>query len=59
MGAIAGETGIPSRSISKIDIFDRHAFIDVSSQHSSLILQASDGKYKLRGKSVRLKFVTN
>ena len=58
VGAIAGETGIPSRSIGKIDIFDRHAFVDVSEQHSSFILQASDGKYKLRGKAVRLKLAT-
>jgi ATP-dependent RNA helicase DeaD len=55
VGAIAGETGINSRSIGKIDIFDRHAFVDVSERDMRQILQASDGKYKLRGKSVRLK----
>ncbi|MCJ7520562.1 MAG: DbpA RNA binding domain-containing protein [Anaerolineaceae bacterium] len=55
LGAIAGETGIPSRSIGKIDIFDRHTFVDVSGRDLSHILKASDGKYKLRGKSVRLK----
>ncbi len=55
VGAIAGETGIPSRSIGKIDIFDRHAFVDVSERDFTRILQASDGQYKLRGKAVRLK----
>ena len=59
VGAIAGETGIPSRSIGKIDIFDRHAFVDVSGNDLSHILKASDGKYKLRGKSVRLKLASN
>jgi len=58
VGAIAGETGIPSRSIGKIDIFDKHAFVDVSEQHSLQILKASDGNYKLRGKAVRLKLTT-
>jgi hypothetical protein len=31
VGAIAGKTGIPSRSIGKIDIFDRHAFKELLS----------------------------
>ncbi len=59
VGAIAGETGINSRSIGKIDIFDRHAFVDVSEQDFTRILQASDGKYKLRGKAVRLKLAAH
>jgi hypothetical protein len=46
------------RSIGKIDIFDRHAFVDVSKQHSSFILKASNGKYKLRGKAVMLKLAS-
>jgi len=58
-GALAGETVTPSRSIGKIDIFDRHAFVDVSEQHSTFILKASDGRYKLRGKAVRLKLAAN
>ena len=54
VGAIAGETGIPSRAIGRIDIFDRYAFVDVDEQHSRTVIQGSDGKYKLRGKAVRL-----
>ena len=59
VGAIAGETGINSRSIGKIDIFDRHAFVDVSERDFTHILQSSDGKYKLRGKAVRLKLAAH
>jgi len=55
VGAIAGETGIPSRAIGRIDIFDKYAFVDVAEQHSADVVKSSDGKYKLRGKPVRLK----
>ena len=55
VGAIAGETGIPSRAIGRIDIFDQYAFVDVAEQHSGQVVDASDGKYKLRGKPVRIK----
>lgn len=59
VGAITGETGIPSRSIGRIDIFDKHAFVDVSEQHSHAVINGSGGKYKLRGKPVRLKIAVN
>ncbi len=55
VGAIAGETGIPSRAIGRIDIFDKYAFVDVAEQHSADVVKSSDGAYKLRGKPVRLK----
>lgn len=58
VGAIAGETGVNSREIGKIEILDRTAYVDVSSQHSATILKASDGNYKLRGKEVRLKLAS-
>lgn len=59
VGVIAGETGIPSRSIGRIDIFEQYAFVDVAEQHSHKVVRASDGAYELRGKAVRLKVAAN
>jgi ATP-dependent RNA helicase DeaD len=55
VGAIAGEVGIPGKSIGAIDIQNDHTFVDVSESHVRLVLQKSGGKYSLRGKTVVLK----
>lgn len=38
VGAIAGETGIPGKSIGAIDIFDSYTFVDVPKEHANNIL---------------------
>jgi len=55
VGAIAGEVGIPGKSIGAIDIQNDHTYVDVSENHVRLVLQKSGGKYSLRGKTVVLK----
>lgn len=55
VGAIAGEVGIPGKSIGAIDIQNDHTFVDVSESHVRQVLQKSGGKYSLRGKTVVLK----
>ena len=55
VGAIAGESGIPGRAIGEIDIRSDHTFVDVAEQHVKMVLKASEGKYRLRGKPVRLR----
>jgi ATP-dependent RNA helicase DeaD len=55
VGAIAGEVGIPGKSIGAIDIQNDCTFVDVSDQHVRQVLQKSGGKYTLRGKTVVLK----
>ncbi|HEY8448110.1 MAG TPA: DEAD/DEAH box helicase [Thermomicrobiales bacterium] len=40
VGAIAGEAGIPGRSIGAIDIFDTYSFVDVPSEHAERIIEA-------------------
>jgi ATP-dependent RNA helicase DeaD len=55
VGAIASESGIPGRAIGEIDIRSDHTFVDVMEQHVKLVLKASEGKYRLRGKPVMLR----
>ncbi len=55
VGAIAGEVGIPGKSIGAIDIQLDHTYVDVSEKHARQVLQKSGGKYSLRGKTVVLK----
>ncbi len=55
VGAIASESGIPGRAIGEIDIRSDHTFVDVMEQHVKMVLQASTGKYRLRGKPVMLR----
>ena len=55
VGAIASESGIPGRAIGEIDIHSDHTFVDVLEQHVKLVLKASEGKYRLRGKPVLLR----
>jgi len=54
VGAIAGEVGIPGKAIGAILIQDRFTFVDVDEKHVKRVLQASTGKYSLRGKPVML-----
>jgi len=55
VGAIAGESGIPGRAIGEIDIRSDHTYVDVAEQHVKNVLNASEGKYRLRGKPVKLR----
>ncbi len=55
VGAIASESGIPGRAIGEIDIRTDHTFVDVMEQHVKMVLKASEGKYRLRGKPVLLR----
>ena len=55
VGAIAGESGIPGRAIGEIDIRNDHTFVDVMEQHVKVVLKATEGKYRLRGKPVILR----
>lgn len=54
VGAIAGEVGIPGKAIGAIQIQDRFTLVDVAEKHVKRVLQASTGKYSLRGKPVTL-----
>ena len=55
VGAIANEVGVPGKAIGAIDIYKDHTYVDVSEKHLQRILEASNGKYWLHGKPVKLK----
>lgn len=38
LGAILGETGLPSKTVGAIDIRERHLFVDVASEHTPGII---------------------
>lgn len=38
VGAILGETGLPSGTVGVVDIRERHLFVDVLSEHTATIL---------------------
>jgi ATP-dependent RNA helicase DeaD len=55
VGAIATEVGIPGRAIGEIDIRSDYTLVDVAEQHARRVLNESTGKYKMRGRLVRMR----
>jgi ATP-dependent RNA helicase DeaD len=53
VGAIAGETGVPGRSIGGIDIFDNFSFVDVPSKDADHVIKVMKNN-TIKGKSVNM-----
>lgn len=53
VGAIAGEAGVPGRSIGGIDIFDNFSFVDVPSKDADHIIKVMKNN-TIKGKSVNM-----
>jgi ATP-dependent RNA helicase DeaD len=53
VGAIAGETGIPGKSIGGIDIFDNFSFVDVPSKDAEHVIKVMRNN-TIKGKSVNM-----
>ena len=53
VGAIAGECGIPGKSIGDIDIYDDYTFLDVPKKYVKDILKGMKGK-KIKKVSVKV-----
>jgi ATP-dependent RNA helicase DeaD len=53
VGAIAGETGVPGRSIGGIDIFDNFSFVDVPTKDASHVMDVMNTN-TIKGKSVNI-----
>jgi len=53
VGAIAGETGVPGRSIGGIDIYDNFSFVDVPSKDANQVIQGMKNN-TIKGKSVNM-----
>lgn len=53
VGAIAGETGLPGRSIGGIDIYDNFSFVDVPSKDADQVINGMKNN-TIKGKSVSM-----
>ncbi|WP_343852906.1 DEAD/DEAH box helicase [Algoriphagus jejuensis] len=53
VGAIAGETGVPGRSIGGIDIFDNFSFVDVPNKDAEHVIRVMKNN-TIKGKSVNM-----
>ncbi|MBN7810514.1 DEAD/DEAH box helicase [Algoriphagus sp. H41] len=53
VGAIAGETGVPGRSIGGIDIFDNFSFVDVPNKDAEHVIRVMKNN-TIKGKAVNM-----
>lgn len=53
VGAIAGETGIPGKSIGEIAIFDKYSFVEVPKKLSDKVVKIMD-KNTIKGKTIAM-----
>jgi ATP-dependent RNA helicase DeaD len=54
VNVIAGETGLPGKVVGKVDVRERHLFVDVASEHVAAIL-ARLNRAELKGQRVKAK----
>ena len=54
VGAILGETGLPSNVVGVVDIRERHLFVDVSAEHANGII-AKLNRTRIKGQKVKTK----
>jgi ATP-dependent RNA helicase DeaD len=54
VNAIAGETGLPGKVVGKVDIRERHLFVDVASEHTNAII-AKLNRASVKGHKLKVK----
>jgi ATP-dependent RNA helicase DeaD len=54
VNAIAGETGLPGKVVGKVDVRERHLFVDVSEEHANAII-AKLNRAEVKGQRVKVK----
>ena len=54
VNSIAGETGLPGKVVGKVDVRERHLFVDVASEHANAIL-AKLNRTSIKGHKVKVK----
>ena len=54
VNSIAGETGLPGKVVGKVDIRERHLFVDVISEHANAII-AKLKRAEIKGHKVKVK----
>ncbi len=54
VNSIAGETGLPGKVVGKIDIRERHLFVDVATEHTNAII-AKLNRASIKGQTLKVK----
>lgn len=54
VGAILGETGLPTGTVGVVDIRERHLFVDVAAEHASGIISKMN-RAQIRGRRLKVK----
>jgi ATP-dependent RNA helicase DeaD len=54
VNAVAGETGLPGKVVGKVDVRERHTFVDVSAEHANGII-AKLNRAEIKGHKVKVK----
>ncbi len=54
VNSVAGETGLPGKVVGKVDVRERHAFVDVTSEHANSII-AKLNRSQIKGQKVKVK----
>jgi ATP-dependent RNA helicase DeaD len=54
VGAISGETGLPGKVVGRVDIRERHLFVDVASEHANSII-AKLNRTQIKGHKLKVK----
>jgi ATP-dependent RNA helicase DeaD len=54
VNSIAGETGLPGKVVGKVDVRERHLFVDVASEHANAII-ARLNRSEIKGQKIKVK----
>jgi len=54
VGAILGETGLPSKTVGMVDIRERHLFVDVAAEHANAVI-AKMNRAQIKGRRLKVK----
>ena len=54
VGAILGETGLPSKTVGVVDIRERHLFVDVAAEHANAVI-AKMNRAQIKGRRLKAK----
>ena len=54
VNSVAGETGLPGKVVGKVDVRERHSFVDVESEHVNGIV-AKLNRAEIKGQKVKVK----
>jgi ATP-dependent RNA helicase DeaD len=56
VGAIAGETGLPGKTIRGVEIFESYSFVEIPKDMADIIISALSG-IKMKGKRLKIEKV--